>query len=151
MRRRALILAVAAAAAWAALHLLDLAPVSRAALPAAGAVLLVAAPLIVVADAAARRRTPARAAGTVLACEGEGVDPSGWEYTLTVRFTSADGRDHVITESGRPRRRPSDPVTVRYDPRDPARARLDLGAAPAWTAAAVVLLTGAVVTWFAAR
>lgn len=151
MRRRALILAVAAAAAWAALHLLDLVPVTRAALPAAGAILLVAAPLIVVADAAARRRTPARAAGTVLACEGEGVDPSGWEYTLTVRFTSADGRDHVITESGRPRRRPSDPVTVRYDPRDPARARLDLGAAPAWTAAAVVLLTGAVVTWFAAR
>lgn len=151
MRRRALILAVAAAAAWAALYLLDLAPASRAALPIAGVILLAAAPLIVIADAAARRRTPARAAGTVLACEGEGVEPSGWEYTLTVRFTSADGRDHVITESGRPRRGPSDRVTVRYDPRDPTRARLDLGAAPAWTAAAVVLLTGAVVTWFAAR
>lgn len=151
MRRRAVVLAIAAAAAWAALYLLDLAPAGRAVLLVAGPVLLVAAPLIVVADAAARRRTPARATGTVLACEGEGVEPSGWEYTLTVRFTSADGRDHVITESGRPRRRPSDRMTVRYDPRDPARARLDLGAAPAWTAAAVVLLTGAVVTWFAAR
>ncbi|MWA00605.1 DUF3592 domain-containing protein [Actinomadura sp. LD22] len=151
MRRRVVVLAVAAAVAWSALSLLGLASVGRAALLVLGVILLAAAPLIVAADAAARRRTPVRATGTVLACEGEGVEPSGWEYTLTVRFTSADGRDHVVTESGRPRRRPSDPMPVRYDPRDPARARLDLGTAPAWTAAAVVLLTGAVVTWFAAR
>ncbi|MFB4300717.1 DUF3592 domain-containing protein [Actinomadura sp. NTSP31] len=151
MRRRITAVALAAVAAWAALRLLDLASPGRAVPLVAGPALLLLAPLTVAADLSARRRTPARATGTVLACEGEGVEPSGWEYTLTVRFTSADGRDHVVTESGRPRRRPADPMAVRYDPRDPARARLDLGTAPAWTSAAALLLIGAVVTWFAAR
>ncbi|TDD69414.1 hypothetical protein, partial [Actinomadura rubrisoli] len=93
----------------ALLAILDQIP-AKAAMAVIGPGLLLLAPLTLVRDTAFRRRALEKAPGTVVSCEEEGIDPPGWEYTLTVRFTALDGREHVITESGRPRRRPADTV-----------------------------------------
>ncbi|WP_131741430.1 DUF3592 domain-containing protein [Actinomadura roseirufa] len=146
----ALLALLAVMAGLGTLWLLDRVPASVA-MAVAGPGLILLAPATVVRRVVFLRRATEAATGTVVSCEGDGIEPSGWEFTLTVRFTARDGREHVITESGRPHRDPGALLDVRYDPRAPEDARLDFGAAPVWGTAAGMLLIGSTVTWFLVR
>ncbi|WP_019634347.1 DUF3592 domain-containing protein [Actinomadura atramentaria] len=116
----------------------------NAALTAGGPLLLALIPVVAAGELRFRGRA-ARTAGTVVACEQDGVDEP--RCAVTVEFTAVDGTPHAFTQHRTARRAVGSPVRVRYDPAAPdADARLDAGPLPVLAEVAVMAVVGTALT-----
>ncbi|MFB4312824.1 DUF3592 domain-containing protein [Actinomadura sp. 21ATH] len=112
-----------------------------AVLIAAGPGLVLSAPLMLAAAYRFRGRA-VTGTGVVVACEDGYLRDTG--YDLTVRFTAPDGRERSFTAHSGRRREVGGRVRIRYDPGDPAEARLYTHPAADLAGALLSLVVGGV-------